>query len=392
MRALWTVFRKELLENARDRRTLFSALVFGPLLGPLLFGVMVSRIVAENVGGLRHDVALAVVHGERAPDLVGYLTSAGARLWRAPFGAHGARGAVVRGLAGVVLIVPRDYPQRFSHGEPARVLLVADSADNATRRDAARAGALLQSYASNIAQRRLQVRGVDPLVAAPVTVDAIDVASASGRAVSLIGLMTYFVLFAVLMGGLYFAIDATAGERERGSLEPLLMVPIARGALVGGKILATCAAMAASLAICLAAFLGVLHLLPLERLGMRSDFGPLMALEFFAICTPFVPLGAALMTFVASFTRSYREAQSYVAAVLLVPTLPIAFASIYSLRASPAWMFVPSLSQHLLMTNLLEGRPIAAIDALVSAASSVLVALVLFGFTQRQWRREAMLG
>jgi sodium transport system permease protein len=392
MRALWTVFRKELLENARDRRTLFSALVFGPLLGPLLFGVMVSRIVAENAGGLRHSVVLAVVHGERAPDLLSYLTSAGTRLRRAPFGERGARDAVVRGLAGVVLIVPRDYPRRFAHGEPARVLLVADSADNSTRRDAARAGALLQSYASSIAQRRLQVRGVDPLVAAPVTVDSIDVASASARAVSLIGLMTYFVLFAVLMGGLYFAIDATAGERERGSLEPLLMVPIARGALVGGKILATCAAMAASLAICLAAFLGVLHLLPLERLGMRSDFGPWMALEFFAICTPFVPLGAALMTFVASFTRSYREAQSYVAAVLLVPTLPIAFASIYSLRASPAWMFVPSLSQHLLMTSLLEGRPIAPIDALVSAASSVLVALLLFGFTQRQWRREAMLG
>ena len=392
MHALWIVFRKELRENARDRRTLFSALVFGPLLGPLLFGVMVSRIVAENAGGLRHGAELSVVHGERAPDLLSYLTSAGARLRRAPFGERGARDAVVRGRAGVVLIVPPDYPRRFAHGEPARVLLVADSADNATRRDAARAGALLQSYASSIAQRRLQVRGIDQLVAAPVTVDAIDVASASARAVSLIGLMTYFVLFAVLMGGLYFAIDATAGERERGSLEPLLMVPIARGALVGGKILATCAAMAASLAICLAAFLGVLHLLPLERLGMRSDFGPWMAIEFFAICIPFVPLGAALMTFVASFTRSYREAQSYVAAVLLVPTLPIAFASIYSLRASPAWMFVPSLSQHLLMTSLLEGRPIAAIDALVSAGSSVLVALVLFGFTQRQWRRETMLG
>ena len=392
MRALWTVFRKELLENARDRRTLFSALVFGPLLGPLLFGVMVSRIVAEDAGSARQSVSLAVVHGERAPDLLAYLTAAGARLQRAPFGERAARSAVERGRAGVVLIVPRDYPRRFEHGEPARVLLVADSADNATRGDAARAGAMLQAYASAIAQLRLQVRGVDPLIAAPVTIDSIDVASASARAVSLIGLMTYFVLFAVLMGGLYFAIDATAGERERGSLEALLMVPIARGALVGGKILATSASMAASLAICLAAFLGVLHLLPLERLGMRSDFGPLMALEFFAICVPFVPVGAALMTFVASFTRSYREAQSYVAAVLLVPTLPIAFASIYSLRASPAWMFVPSLSQHLLMTSLLEGRPIGVLDAAVSAASSLLLALLLFVFTQRQWRREAMLG
>jgi sodium transport system permease protein len=207
-----------------------------------------------------------------------------------------------------------------------------------------------------------------------------------------LGFMTYFVLFAVLMGGLYLAIDSTAGERERGSLEALLSLPVARASLVGGKILATCAYMCISLALSLTAFVCVFRFVPLERLGMSANLGAGTALIFFAICLPFVPLGAALMTFVASFTRSYREAQTYLTAVLLVPTLPIAFASIYSLKTKGSLMFIPSLSQHLLMTSVLKDEAVAALDVWVSAAASLTVALVLMVLTARHWRRETMLG
>jgi len=150
--------------------------------------------------------------------------------------------------------------------------------------------------------------------------------------VVVLGFMTYFVLFAVLMGGLYLAIDSTAGERERGSLEALLSLPVARSSLVGGKILATCAYMCISLALSLSAFVACFASCRWRELGMSANLSAGTALIFFAICLPFVPLGAALMTFVASFTRSYREAQTYLTTVLLVPTLPIAFASIYSLK------------------------------------------------------------
>ena len=125
---------------------------------------------------------------------------------------------------------------------------------------------------------------------------------------------------------------------------------------------------------------------------MSANLGVGTALEFFAICLPFVPLGAALMTFVASFTRSYREAQTYLTAVLLVPTLPIAFASIYSLKTHSSLMFVPSLSQHLLMTSVLKDEPIAVSDLIASAGSSLFLALVLIVLTARLWRRETMLG
>jgi sodium transport system permease protein len=392
MRALLTVFAKEFLENLRDRRTLISALLFGPLFGPLLFGAMVSRMLNQSVIESDEPLHVTVSGREHAPGLVGYLESQGVQLTFASLSESAARDAVRSGATQVVLILPMDYGPRFTAALPAPVSLVADSADSQARKSADRARLLLGAYGSGIAQLRLQVRGVSPLLAMPVAVNEIDVATPTGRAVVVLGFMTYFVLFAVLMGGLYLAIDSTAGERERGSLEALLSLPVARASLVGGKILATCAYMCLSLAISLTAFVFVFRFVPLERLGMSANLGVSTAVAFFAICLPFVPLGAALMTFVASFTRSYREAQTYLTTVLLVPTLPIAFASIYSLKTKSSFMFIPSLSQHLLMTSVLKDEPIAVFDVVASAGSSALFALLLFMLTARHWRRETMLG
>jgi sodium transport system permease protein len=391
MRTLFTVFAKEFLENLRDRRTLVSALLFGPLFGPLLFGVMVSRMLDQSVVLSDEPLRLTISGGEYAPGLTRYLEAQGVKLTWAKLSENEAR-AAVRRTARVVLIIPKEYGPRFTAAIPAPVLLIADSADSQTRKSADRARIILGGYASSIAQLRLQVRGVNPLLAVPVAVNDVDVATPAGRAVVVLGFMTYFVLFAVLMGGLYLAIDSTAGERERGSLEALLSLPVARSSLVGGKILATCAYMCISLALSLAAFVCVFRFVPLERLGMSANLEWGTALILFAICLPFVPLGAALMTFVASFTRSYREAQTYLTTVLLIPTLPIAFASIYSLRTQSSLMFIPSLSQHLLMTSVLKDEAVAALDVWVSAASSLAVALVLMVFTARHWRRETMLG
>jgi sodium transport system permease protein len=392
MRTLLTVFAKEFLENLRDRRTLLSALLFGPLFGPLLFGLMVSRMLEQSV--VESDVPLKVTisGGEHAPGLIRYLEGRGVKLTRQDLTENEARAAVRRGDSQVVLLVPADYPQLFAEARPAPVLLFADSADSQTRKIADRAKGMLGTYGSTIAQLRLEMRGVNPLLGIPIAVNEVDVATPTGRAVVVLGFMTYFVLFALLMGGLYLAIDSTAGERERGSLEALLSLPVPRSALVGGKILATCAYMCISLALSLTAFVCVFRFVPLERIGMSANLGLGTALLFFGICLPFVPLGATLMTLVASFTRTYREAQTYLTTVLLVPTLPIAFASIYSLKTKSSLMIIPSLSQHLLMTSVLKDEPILLHDVLVSAAASLGLALVLFVLTARHWRRETMLG
>jgi len=392
MRALLCVFRKEFLENLRDRRTLLSALLFGPLFGPLLFAFMVTRTVDQSVTDTDVPLQMTVSGAARAPTLTAFLESHGVQLMRVELNEAGARAVVSQGSAQMVLWVPPDYAERFREGRPAPLLLFADSSDSQGRKHVERAKMLLAGFGSQIAQLRLQLYGLDPSIVMPVAVDDIDVATPAGRAVVVLGFMTYFVLFALLMGGLYLAIDSTAGERERGSLEALLTLPVARASLIGGKLLATCAYMGISLAITLAAFVVAFRFVPLEKLGMSSNLGWVQALQLFAICLPFVPLGAALMSFVASFTRSYREAQTWLTAVLLVPTLPIAFASIYSLKSKSSLMPIPSLSQHLLMTDVLRGQTPSVGDMLVSGLVSLLLAAVLFALTARHWRRESMLG
>ena len=386
------MFAKEFLENLRDRRTLLSALLFGPLFGPMMFGLMVSRMLEQSVMESDEPLALTITGSQYAPGLSHFLEAHNVRLAKSEMSEAAARAAVHRGSAQVVLVIPKEYPALFNKASPAPIYLVADSADSQTRKHADRARRILAAYTSSLAQQRLQVRGVNPLLAVPVAVNEIDVATPTGRAVVVLGFMTYFVLFALLMGGLYLAIDSTAGERERGSLEALLSLPVARWSLVGGKVLATCVYMAISLALSLTAFVVVFRFVPLERIGMSANLGFATALTFFIICLFFIPLGATLMTLVASFTRTYREAQTYLTTVLLVPTLPIAFASIYSLKTQSSLMFIPSLSQHLLMTSVLKAEPVPLLDMFVSAASSLGLAALLFWLTARHWRRETMLG
>ena len=200
------------------------------------------------------------------------------------------------------------------------------------------------------------------------------------------------ILMSMLMGGLHVALDATAGERERGSLEPLLTVPVRREQLIYGKILAACVFMLLALTVCACAMAVALRHAGLERLGMNENMSPLTVLELIACCAPLAPLSAALMTIVAAFTRSYREAQTYVGLILLIPTLPLVFASTLGLRPSPWLMMVPSLSQHFMVTGLLRAEPVPALYAVLSVSVSLALGAVAAYAAGRLYHREALLG
>jgi sodium transport system permease protein len=194
------------------------------------------------------------------------------------------------------------------------------------------------------------------------------------------------------MGGMYLAIDATAGERERGTLEPLLTVPVPRERLIYGKVLATCAYMTLSLTLTVCAFAIMLRFTGLERLGMSVNFGPRVALAVILCSLPLVPLGAALMTIVAAYTKSYREAQTWLGLVLLVPTLPLAFAGLMGLQPRLLLMAVPSLSQHFLITSLLRDERLPPAFVAVSVLSTLALGALLIAIAGRLYRREALLG
>jgi sodium transport system permease protein len=390
--ALLTVWRKEITENFRDRRTLFSALLFGPLFGPFLLALMINLMLQKTVTESDQKVRVAVSGSARAPNLIGFLEEHDVIVLRGEFDLADARQSIRDGRHQIVLLIPDEYTSRLQEGLPAPLKLISDASDNQTGKYASHVRALLNAYGAQLGASRLLARGVSPDVIQPIVVDDIDVSTPAGRALLVLGMMTYFILFAMLMGGLYLAIDATAGERERGSLEPLLTVPVARQTIIYGKVLAACCYMLASLAIALLAFTVGLALVPLQVLGMTANFDLTVAGKVFLVAAPFVLLGAALMTVVASFTRSYREAQSYLTVVLLVPTLPILFAGLYSLRPDTWLMSIPSLSQHLLITNLLRDEPLQALHVLVSVATTLAAGLALTWLAGRLYTREQILG
>jgi sodium transport system permease protein len=386
------VFAKEFRENLRDRRTLMAALILGPLFGPLLFCAALFLMIERGAGSSEEPLELAVAHGERAPNLVSHLRQHGVRVQPVDYEDAQARAAIRSHAHKVILVIPPDYAERLAAAEPAPLLLYADSSDTLDQRERARVGDAINGYGQLIARLRLVVRGVDPLTLSPLAVQDVDVSTPASRSVVALGTLSYIVLLTMLMGGLYLSIDATAGERERGSLEPLLTVPVRREQLIYGKILAACAYMALSLVLTVTAFAILLRFVGLERFGMSVNFGPFAALCAILYSLPLVPLGAALMTTVAAFTRSYREAQTYLGLILIVPTLPLVFASLMGLRPSAWLMAVPSLSQHFLITALLRDEAVPAEHLALSMGVTLALGLLLAAAAGRLYHREALLG
>src|SRR5690606_8435870 len=251
-----TVFRKEVLDNARDRRTLFSAFLFGPLLGPVLFTVLVNVLVSQTVATVDRPIHVPIVGAELAPNLVAHLSARGVQ----NIADHGidkldeAIDAVEQGRYDAVLMIDADVPERFKRGETARVTLVHDQSRNRSSSRVARIRNAVSGYAQQLGALKLLANGVDPSAVQTITFDQLDVSTPAGRSAVLLGMLTYFLLVATLMGGFYLAIDSTAGERERRSLEPLLTVPVKRSSLVLGKMAATTAYMLAALALTLTGF------------------------------------------------------------------------------------------------------------------------------------------
>ncbi len=390
--AIRTVMVKELRETLRDRRTLVNSLLIGPVLAPLFFILVLKLALSRSVATEDELVPVTVANAAAAPNLVQHLRENGLDVsLREGTDAH-IRAWITAQNDLVVLRVPETFGERFTAGRPAAVQLYSDGADSEAGKRAGRIAAVVAGYSGRVAGLRLQARGISPAVVQPVVIDDVDVSTPSARATLLLGMLSYVILLATLMGGLYLAIDATAGERERGSLESLLTLPVVREHLIYGKIAATTVMMLAALVFVAASIAVSLKLVPLETFGMSVNFGPGTVWRVFLAVAPFALVAAAILTVVASFTRTYKEAQSWLGIVLLVPTVPIAIASVLSVQPQAPLMLVPSLAQHLLIQGLIRGEPLPARWAALAAASCLALGIALAWLAGRLYRREAILG
>lgn len=379
------VLGKELRDNVRDRRALLSALVY-PLLGPgLLVGLLafVGYTFSEQA---EERMLLPVAGAAEAPDLMRFLAQHNVAVSAAP---ADPEAAVRAGEHDLVLIVPPGFAADFAAGRPASLRLVLDDSRQSAAVSIRRGRRLLEAYGAQIAALRLVARGLSPEIVSPLAVEELDLATPQSQAAGFLNLTPYFVIYSIFIGGMYLAIDSTAGERERGSLEPLLLNPARRGELVLGKLGATLVFTLVAVVETLLAFWLVLTLVPLERfLGIQFSFSLTALAQIFLITLPMMPLAAALQIIIASSTHSFKEAQNYLSLLPLVPALPGMFLAFMPVEPRPGLMLIPTFGQQLLMNRILRGEPVAPEWIAISALVTLAVAVLLIAVAIRLYSRE----
>jgi sodium transport system permease protein len=170
MGQIFTVFRKEVTDNLRDRRTLMSALLFGPLFGPLLFAGMISLTLERSIGESVEALRLPVSGVDNAPSLVQFLKQNNVDIVGLSLTMEQARELIDAGTEDVVLIVPDGYGEALRAGKPAVVQLVSDNANSNATKSIRRAERLLRAYERQLGALRLLARGVNPSLINPIAV------------------------------------------------------------------------------------------------------------------------------------------------------------------------------------------------------------------------------
>jgi sodium transport system permease protein len=317
-----------------------------------MFNVAISKEQRKAEAPL----VLPIQGGEHAPRLLEYLRQQGVQVQESPVDPEAA---VLDKSADLVLRVPADYPERWQAGRPALLELIVDKSRQDVAGSLARTQRLLQGYGQQTGAMRLQLRGVNPLLARAVAVNEIDLSTPQSRGARLTGTLPFFLLVTVFMGGMYLAIDATSGEKERLSLEPLLINPVPRWQIMLGKVLAATLFSAAAMVVGLVGFHYAMGTIPVASMGLQLRLGWSEVVLVFFIALPLSLVASCLQCIIAAFARGFREAQGLASLLVFIPMLP-SFWLIVSPSREEAWMsFVPLLSQVVMINSLIRGEGLA---------------------------------
>jgi sodium transport system permease protein len=365
------VCRKELKDWSRDRRSILTA-VAGTLFGPLFVAFMFNTLASRQ--RQVEDVRVPVVGIAHAPALVDWLRQQpGVEVVEGP---ADPEEAVRSRREEVVVVIAKDFVERFKASKPAMVRLVADSSSQSARPKLQRVRGLFQRYNAEVGSLRLMARGVSPVVANPIGLEDVEVSSAQQRAAQFLSFLPLFMMMAAFMGAMQIATDSTAGERERGSLEALLVNPASRTTIATGKWLAGTATAMASVLISGGLLLAIFQSIPLQDLGIRFRLGPPQLLGTLAALLPLCPFIVAAQMYLATFAKSFKEAQSYLSLLMMAQMLPGFLATMYPVT-SKGWMyFVPWIGQQVMLTDVLGGKPPSASMFVASAVLSIALALI----------------
>jgi len=374
MKKIFIIFQKELLDNLRDYRSWMTGL-FWALFGPLLLGGMIMLLGNTIRDRVDESLVLPVLGAENAPSLIAFLEQQDVIIEPAP---ADPEAAVIAGDINVALIIPDDYGEEFSSGESAKLQLIFDSTRQSASADIHRAEDLLEGYSEYIGLLRLSLRGVSPEVIRVLQIEEVDTATPQSQALIFISMLPYFIIFAIFNGASPVITDATAGERERGSLEPLLINPLRRGWVAVGKMLAATPFATLNLIITLAGFAAIFNVLPIEELlGVQIGFDVATLVAVFLICLPIVFLACAIQTLIASFTKTSKEAGTYLPFIGLIPSLPGLALAFLPVKPDLWTMLIPTFGQQILINQFLRSEPIQGMNVIISAVLTILLGVVI---------------
>jgi sodium transport system permease protein len=386
VRGAWTVFVKELRDAVRDRRSWVIALTLAMLAGPVVFVLM-----SNFVSGLEERVAereVVIAGGEHAPSLVGFLQRAGAKVVEAP--ADYLDRLRSGSLQNAVIRPPADFERRLARGDTVEVEVVYDESHDKAQPVVRGAMRLVEGFNSELGAQRLLARGVSPQLLAPLRLEAVNLASTQARGAQLLFIVPWAALIVAVFGALSVAIDVTAGERERGSLEPLLANPVDATALVAGK---WAVVMVYSTVIVLLTMLGFMVSM---RFVANETLSALMQLQwrevglFAAVLLPFAALMAALNMLAATFGRSFKEAQTYVSYIAMAAQFSALVPVFLTVRDAAWQLWVPSVAQLTVLMKVLRGEPLSAAHLLLPAAVCLAATVACLWLQARLLRRESI--
>ncbi len=379
MRMARLVFAKELTDAIRDRRTLITIVVSALLMGPLTMVLLANFLASMEEKSTMRQVYVDGI--EHAPAFANFLARNDVRVLTPP----GEYEKEIRSgtFQEAVIVIDAEFADKLAHGEMATVRLLFDDSRSDAQPSIRRAEALLQGYGRELTLLRVAARGITPQLLSPVSIERRNTATPKQQGASLLFLIPMFALLGAIVGSMSAAIDTTAGERERGSLEPLLTNPVTLPSLVVGKWLAVALQACVVVLATLTSFAIAAALIPNQRLATLFQFGPSEVARFALLVLPFAAMIASVLMLIATFGRTYKEAQTYAGYVALIVNFVPLITVFTTVRYATWQLFVPALAQQMMLARVLRGDAVSPIDFLVPLAIAALVTTsCLIGLTR----------
>jgi sodium transport system permease protein len=378
---VWIIARKELTDNLRDRRSTILSLLY-PLIGPVLLGALVLFVGSTLTAPKVQEHVVVAQGSDNAPEFVAFVREQGADVVETEI--EDVADAVRKGMHSSILVFPEDFADTFGNERNAEIKLFIDSSRLSSIMSIGRTVELINRFNRNTADTRLTAHEVDPQIAYPLTIKSVNVAASLSISGIFLNMMAPFLMFNIFIGGVYLAIDATAGERERGSLEPLLANPVPRWQFMLGKYIASFLFTALAVLMAIVAYKSIFSGLGMLGVGIKVNPGLSDFTFVFILCIPIMLMA------VATVSKSFKETQTYLGLLPLLPALPGMIMVFVPIQASAWAMMIPTYGQTILIGQLVRGETPDYGFMALSCLATTIVAMALLVVAARLYNRENM--